>query len=282
MACNYEASDAQLAEYGLGKTCWHILVCHEIQPYPPAWLSHQITVTPAKRYLNLAARSNLQISLKRPKISGRPGRVTGNVTRRDTVANCTPLGDRGKRDSLEAFLASILRALEGETCPEGKKVDRGKEKALRRSAARKHRARASSTLYLFDHAMLRLLVRNGLNRSSQLRRQVSTASYTLTERQPSNSPIWIRAQSESSLLKGVSPTDFQLYTNVFSKEEQTELLKCALKRLDEIRGVSRTIKKRRKEAGGVATAIAASEPPVDVQSQFLPDTCYEFDEVTLS
>lgn len=130
--------------------------------------------------------------------------------------------------------------------------------------------------------MLRLLVRNVLNRSSQLRRQVSTASYTLTERQPSNSPIWIRAQSESSLLKGVSPTDFQLYTNVFSKEEQTELLKCALKRLDEIRGVSRTIKKRRKEAVGVANAIGASEPPADVQSQFLPDTCYEFDEVTLS
>ncbi|KAG8933313.1 hypothetical protein FRC01_009963 [Tulasnella sp. 417] len=124
--------------------------------------------------------------------------------------------------------------------------------------------------------MLRSLARNAPARSLQARRKVSTASYTLTGRQPSKSPIWIRAQPGSSLLKGISPVDFQLYTNVLSIEEQNALLRCALKRLDEIRGVSRTIKQRRRGALGGATAT--SEPANDAQNQFLPDDCYEFDE----
>ncbi|KIO29510.1 hypothetical protein M407DRAFT_168580 [Tulasnella calospora MUT 4182] len=124
--------------------------------------------------------------------------------------------------------------------------------------------------------MLRSLIRSVPARSLQARREISTTSYTLTERQPSNSLIWIRAQPGSSLLKGISPLDFQLYTNVLAIEEQNELLKCALKRLDEIRGVSRTIKKRRKDVLGGATATG--EPPNDAQNQFLPDNCYEFDE----
>ncbi|KAG8899038.1 hypothetical protein FRC00_001994 [Tulasnella sp. 408] len=124
--------------------------------------------------------------------------------------------------------------------------------------------------------VLRSLIRNVPARSLQVRRKVSTASYTLTERQPSNSPIWIRAQPGSSLLEGIAPVDFQLYTNVLSAEEQNELLRCALKRLDEIRGVSRTIKKRRREALGGATA--AGDLANDVQSQFLLDDCYEFDQ----
>lgn len=138
-------------------------------------------------------------------------------------------------------------------------------------------ARLPRSMFLTMPYVLRSLIRNVPARSLQARRKVSTASYTLTERQPSNSPIWIRAQPGSSLLEGIAPVDFQLYTNVLSVEEQNELLRCALKRLDEIRGVSRTIKKRRREALGGATA--AGELANDVQSQFLPDDCYEFDEV---
>ncbi|KAG8995523.1 hypothetical protein FRB90_000160 [Tulasnella sp. 427] len=105
---------------------------------------------------------------------------------------------------------------------------------------------------------------------------LSSASYTLTGSQPSNSPIWIRAQPDSGLLKDIAPGDFTLYTNVFSVGEQKELLNAALERLDEIRGVSRTIKKRRKEVMGVPTA--ASVEPNNPLNQFRPDDCYEFDE----
>ena len=66
---------------------------------------------------------------------------------------------------------------------------------------------------------------------------------------------------------------FRIYPRFFSIIEQATLLECALKKLDDTRGVSRAAKKRRKNH-------LSSVLPSD--NVFLPVECYDFDEVCKS
>lgn len=109
-------------------------------------------------------------------------------------------------------------------------------------------------------------------------RSVSTTTYTLTRTQPLGSPI--DTSRAPAALDSVDPNHFRIHVNALSLEEQYELLKCALKKLDDSRGVSRAIKKRRKALPAVDVDRPASSLSSDITALFLPDDCYDFEEVS--
>ena len=75
--------------------------------------------------------------------------------------------------------------------------------------------------------------------------------------------------------RAILPPDFQWFPDFFSLSEQRALLTAALRKLDA--GESRLLRRRRKE-------YALNGPKDDgssVQSLFLPDELYDFQEVRL-
>ncbi|KAG8899128.1 hypothetical protein FRB99_006906 [Tulasnella sp. 403] len=76
-------------------------------------------------------------------------------------------------------------------------------------------------------------------------------------------------------LEAIQPDHFRIYQELLSPSEQYKLLQCALKKLDDVRGVSRAIKRRRKELGVVCSPTTFSG---EVSRAFLSADCYEFDQ----
>ncbi|KAG9006062.1 hypothetical protein FRB94_001043 [Tulasnella sp. JGI-2019a] len=108
----------------------------------------------------------------------------------------------------------------------------------------------------------------------------ATATFDLKHFQPSESPI-DTSHITAKALDGVPIQSFRIFTNFLSDTEQLKLLKGSLKRLDEIRGVSRTAKQRRRalarQTGDHASLTTGSEPRM-LPDCFLPEDCYEFSE----
>lgn len=101
-------------------------------------------------------------------------------------------------------------------------------------------------------------------------RSVSTTTiqrFTLTSSLPADSPIDVRSPSA---LEGTRPDHFCIYPGILSHDDQKTLMECALGKLDASRGVSRTAKKRRR-------SLLAGQ--IDDGPSFLPDDCYDFEEV---
>lgn len=104
--------------------------------------------------------------------------------------------------------------------------------------------------------------------------------YALTYAQPPTSPI-DTSRASAKGLASIPSTSFHLHVNFLSLIEQEQLLRAALKRLDEIRGVSRALKQRRK---ALQTPVArphswsSGHPLLDC---FYPEDCYDFSEVSL-
>lgn len=86
---------------------------------------------------------------------------------------------------------------------------------------------------------------------------------------------WGRALANLSSNHGLGD-DFTLYSNVFNEEEQRILLAASLSKLD--RAEDRHHRKRRKIFE--ATRAEKLSEHLDVNSLFLPDQCYDFQQVT--
>ncbi|KZT73560.1 hypothetical protein DAEQUDRAFT_743047 [Daedalea quercina L-15889] len=72
------------------------------------------------------------------------------------------------------------------------------------------------------------------------------------------------------------PVDFQYFPAFFSTSEQSALLSAALRKLDATE--SRRFRRRRKELEQRSALSLYSERPSSVQSLFLPDEYYDFQE----
>lgn len=109
------------------------------------------------------------------------------------------------------------------------------------------------------------------------RRSLSSlpTNYHLALEQPQGSPI-DTSQTSRQTLRDVDCDAFRVYNNVLSAVEQEQLLLGSLQRLDEIRGVSRAAKRRRKDLKQQSLSFATSN------DCFLPVECYDFSEVRLS
>lgn len=105
--------------------------------------------------------------------------------------------------------------------------------------------------------------------------------FSLAYEQPLGSPIDTSRTSAQKLYR-LPESSFQIWPNFLSPRDQLQLLRGSLQRLDEIRGVPREIKRRRRalqtsklDGGPESTSSFEHQ----IAASFLPVECYDFSQV---